>query len=203
MKRHGQGKKIRGHNIQLWPLIAIYVCGVWRPSKSPIPVIYQHIFVFSLVNSHNLFSLHLIFFDRTPHLNPFRRKLVIKQYHKIAFKGFLIPLKNAWKTSPNCRFATINIKINFGHDRSWIYRKWVSNMAWPSSGWSCKAPGLGLGLGSGPWTGAGSGSWRWTINPYTSERSEWSLGMPFFLIAISLVYILRSSILSFPGANSI
>mgnify|MGYP004643201679 CR=1 FL=1 len=147
LKRHGQGKKIRGHNIQLWPLMMIYVCSVWRPSKSSMPVIYQHIFVFSLVNSHNLFSFRTIFSDRALHLNPFRRELVIKQYHKIAFKGSSIPLKNAWKT-PNFRpFATINIKINFGLDRSWIYRKWVSNMAWPSSGWSHKVTGDVQGQG--------------------------------------------------------
>lgn len=117
LKRHGKGKKIRGHNIQLWLLISIYVCSMWRPSKSPMPVIYQHIFVFPLVNSHNLFSFRTTFSGRALRLNPFRHKMIIKPYHKIAFKGFLIPLKNAWKTSPNCRFATINFKINFGHDR--------------------------------------------------------------------------------------
>ena len=198
MKRHGQGKKIRGHNIQLWPLIAIYVCGVWRPSKSPMPVIYQHIFVFSLVNSHNLFSLHLIFFDRTPHLNPFRRKLVIKQYHKIAFKGSSIPLKNVRKSPNFWHFTSINIKIIFGHDRSWIYRKRVSNMAWPSSGWSRKVsgdvqgrgkPGAKAEAGVRPWLngqivtspGQGPGSEaakRWYF--CTSEQSEEVQKLPLF-----------------------
>ena len=131
LKKHEQGKKIRGHNIQLWPLMMIYVCSVWRLSKSSMPVIYQHIFAILVTILHNLSSPHTTFSERAPHLNPFRRELVIKQYHKIAFKGSSIPLKNAWKT-PNFRpFATINIKIIFGHDRSWIYRKWVSNMTFP------------------------------------------------------------------------
>ena len=139
----------------LWSFILFYVCSVWQPSKSSMPVIYQHIFAFPLVNSHNLSSLHLIFFDRAPHLNPFRRELVIKQYHKIAFKGSSIPLKNVRKSPNFWPFATINFKINFGLDRSWIYRKWVSNMAWPSSGWNHKVTGDVQGRGKpGPRLGA-------------------------------------------------
>lgn len=123
LKRHGQGKKIRGHNIQLWPLMMVYVCGVWRPSKSPMPVTYQHIFAIHIIILHNLSSFHLTCSGLAPCLNPFRCKLVIKPYHITALKGASIPLKNAPK-SPNFRpFATINFKINFGHDRSWIYRE--------------------------------------------------------------------------------
>ena len=50
-------KKITGHNSILCLVIMVYVCGVWRLSKSSMPVIYQHIFAFHLVNSHNLFSI--------------------------------------------------------------------------------------------------------------------------------------------------
>lgn len=99
LKRHGQGKKIMGHNIQLWPLIAIYVCGVWRPSKSSMPVIYQHIFAFPLVNSHNLSSLRTTWSGRSLSCRSFYVELVMKPYHKTALKGSLISLKNAWKTS--------------------------------------------------------------------------------------------------------
>ena len=113
MKRHGQGKKIRGHNIQLWPFIAIYVCGVWRLSKSSMPVIYQHIFAIPAIILYNLSSLHLIFFDRAPHLNPFRRELVIKQYHKIAFKGSSIPPEKCLKNAQFPAFCHDKYQNNF------------------------------------------------------------------------------------------
>ena len=148
LKRHGKGKKIRGHNIQLWLLISIYVCSMWRPSKSPMPVIYQHIFVFPLVNSHNLFSFRTTFSGRALRLNPSRHKMIIKPYHKIAFKGFLIPLKNAWKTSPNCRFATINFKINFGHDRRRVGFSRVLATAQIFFAWNRKVTGDAQGRGS-------------------------------------------------------
>ena len=141
MKRHGQGRKIRGHNIQLWPLMMIYVCGVWRPSESPMPVIYQHIFAFPLINSHNLSLPCTTWSGWALSCRPFYIELVMKQYHKMAFKGSLISLKNAWKT-PNFRpFATINFKINFGHDRAWIYREQVSTVTLPSFGWNHKVTG--------------------------------------------------------------
>lgn len=141
LKRHGQGKKIRGHNIQLWPLIAIYVWGVWRPSKSPVPVIYQHILIFSVTILHNLSSFHLTFSDRAPRLNSFHGEFVMKPYHKIVLKGFLISLKNAWKTSKNRRFSTINIKINFGHDRRRVGFKCVLTTAQIFFAWNHKVSG--------------------------------------------------------------
>ena len=64
----------------------IYVCGVWQPSESSMPVIYQHIFAFSLVNSHNLSTPRTSFSDRAPRLNSFHGEFVIKSYHKTAFK---------------------------------------------------------------------------------------------------------------------
>lgn len=126
----------------------IYVCSVWRLSKSSMPVIYQHIFAILVTILHNLSSPHTTFSGWAPHLNPFRCKLVIKPYHITALKGASIPLKNAPK-SPNFRpFATINFKINFGHDRSWIYREQVSTVTLPSSGWSCKVTGAVRGRAS-------------------------------------------------------
>ena len=37
----------------------VYVCGVWRPSKSSMPVTYQHIFAIPVIILHNLSSFHL------------------------------------------------------------------------------------------------------------------------------------------------
>lgn len=86
LKSMGIVKKITGHNSILCLVIMVYVCGVWRPSKSSMPVIYQHIFALPAITLHNLSSFHLTFSGWAPRLNSFHGEFVIKSYHKTAFK---------------------------------------------------------------------------------------------------------------------